>query len=204
MYDRGLIMRNYSRKLVCSAALLGCIVTSIPARTEIVEAQWKVYQVRFRFIGLNTAYTCDSIEHTLKRLLALLGARDDVRAESACTGQHRIKQVHRVRLAFAMPVPADRTDLSREIIPAKWEEVRVVGRLSRYLDPGDCELLEQFERQVLPLLHVQNVNKRIHCAPYHRQYNTMSLKMMALKAVESDELEERKDAVQDESSRPGN
>ena len=195
-------MTKYIRNLLLALIAIGGFSSSFFVRAEILEAQWEVHQVRFRFIGLSTAYTCDSIEGSLKRLLKLLGARDDVRAESSCTNYNNVQRFHRVRLAFAMPVPADKTDISRKIIPAEWQEVRIIGRSSRYLDPGECELLEQFERQVLPLLQAHNLKKKIRCATYHRRFNTMRLRLMALKTLEKTELEEGRNEVLNDNPQP--
>lgn len=189
-------MTKYIRNLLLALIAISGFSSSFFVRAEILEAQWEVHQVRFRFVGLSTAYTCDSIESNLRRLLKLLGARDDVRAESSCTNHSAVQRFHRVRLAFAMPVPADKTDISREIIPAEWQEVRIVGKLSRYLDPGDCELLEQFERQVFPRLQVRNSSKKIHCVPYRREFSNLRLRVTALKALEKTELEGGRNAVE--------
>ncbi|NKB38411.1 MAG: hypothetical protein GKR93_14810 [Gammaproteobacteria bacterium] len=161
----------------------------MPASAETVEAQWKVHQVRFRFVGFSTAYTCDSIEYTLSRLLKILGARDDVRAEASCTSGRNPNRVQRVKLAFALPVLANDTDVSAEVFPARWEEVKVVGHSSRYLDSGDCELLEQFEREVMPKLQVKNTGRKIRCVPYRSELNRIRLKVSALKILEKKELE---------------
>ena len=172
------------------AVLIAVLLLTVqPASTEIVEAQWQVHQVRFRFVGLSTAYTCDSIEHTLSRLLKILGARDDVRAETSCTNGRNPNRVHRVKLAFAMPVLSEGSDLSGEVFPARWEDVKVVGHSSRYLDHGDCELLEQFERQVMPKLQIKNVGRKIRCLPYRSDFNRIRVKISALKIMEKTELE---------------
>ena len=163
---------------------------TLPAQAETLEAQWQVHQVRFRFIGLSTLYTCDSIESTLKKLLRLLGARDDVRAQTSCITGIGPNRIHRVKLAFAVPVPADKTDITREIIPAQWQDVKIVGSFSRHLDPGDCELLEQFNRQVLPLLQVRNLSNKLNCVPFRGGFNTTRLNATVLKALEKTELEE--------------
>ncbi len=194
-------LAGHSRILIFVLMVTGSFGASYSVCAEILEAQWEVHQIRYRFVGLSTAYTCDSIERKLKRLLKLLGARDDIRAESSCVSGGRVDRFHRVKLAFAIPVPADRTDISREIIPAEWQEVKVVSRRSGHLDPGDCELLEQFERQVLPLLQVRNMNRRTHCAPSRSEFNSLRLRLTALKALEKTELEEgrneeRKDTEQ--------
>lgn len=189
--------------------LLALIVSSsaginMPLRAEVTEAQWQVYQVRYFYDNDYSHYTCDGIRLKLKRLLMLLGARNDVRVESPCPNEgrnlrsryvRRLQRSHSIQLAFAMPVPADKTDISREIIPAEWQETRIVGNLSRYLDAADCELLARFQRQVLPYLRVRSDSINLHCGRYHRGYGVMNtyrsirVRMTALKALEKTDLE---------------
>ena len=195
-------MKRYINFLITCLILITASGATLSVKAEILEAQWQAHQVRFRFVGMSTAYTCDSIERTLTRLLRLLGARDDVRAQSTCTNGSRLNRFHRVKLAFAMLVPADKTDISREIIPAEWQDVRIVGTLSRYLDPGDCELLEQFDRQVLRQLQVRNLNKRIRCFPYRGEFSNIRLNLTALKALEITELEEGRSEERKETGQP--
>ena len=163
-----------------------------------------VRNVKFYYDSSSNHYSCDGIRRKLKRLLILLGARHDVRVESSCPNEgrnlrnnyvRRLQRTHNVRLAFAMPVPADKTDISREIIPAEWRETRVVGKLSRYLNAADCELLARFQRQVMPYLHVRSDSNNLHCTQQRGGYDIMNnygsirVRMTALKALEKTELE---------------
>ena len=182
-------MIKHSRQLIFALIAISGFGANIAVQAEILEAQWEVHQIRFRYVGFSTHYTCDGVERTVKRLLKLMGARNDVRVESSCFSQNSVQRFHKLLLAFAMPVPADKTDISREIIPAEWQEVRIVGNLSRYLDAGDCELLEQFQRQVLPHLQVRDLNSKLNCVPYRRQFNSLRFRMSALKALEKPKLE---------------
>lgn len=182
------------RVIILAVILSTAIVTGAGgcfADEQEIKAQWRAYQVRFRFVGQSSAYTCDGIEYTLKRLLRLMGARDDMRVQASCAFSRRPDQFHRVKMAFSMPVPADESDLSAEFIPAQWQKVRVAGLSSRYLDAGDCELLEQFERQVLPKLEVYNPGKRVRCIPYRREFNNIRLNLMAIVPLEQPELEQK-------------
>jgi hypothetical protein len=180
--------KYYLHLLIVMASLAGMQVAG-PARAETVEVQWQVHQFRFNYIGMNTAYTCDGVERTLKRLLKLLGARDDARVETKCVNHRQVMRFHRILLAFAMPAPADKTDLTREVLPGQWQDVRITGNLSRYLDAGDCELLEQFQRWIMPQLHVKNLGGSIHCIPHRREFNNLRVRLSALKTVEQIELE---------------
>ncbi len=197
-------MSRHSRYLIFALIALSGFSVNYSVRAEILEAQWEVHQIRFRYAGFTTNYTCDGIERTLKRLLILMGARNDARVETKCLSRNRVLRFHRLLLAFAMPVPADKTDISREIIPAEWQEVRIVGNLSRYLSGGDCELLEQFQRQVLPHLQVRILKKKLNCIPHFSQYNNWKLRMSALKALEKTELEDGPNEVLNDTSQPDN
>ena len=69
------------------------------------------------------------------------------------------------------------------------------------LDEGDCELLEQFQRQVLPLLQIRNLKKsKIRCIPYRQNYNSSRAHYSVLKAMEKTELEENRDEKHNVSS----
>ena len=196
-------MRSFIKIPIACLAIITASGTVGPAKAEIIEAQWEVHQIRFRYSGFSTHYTCAGIESTLKRLLKLLGARDDARVETNCRGSSEIQRFHRIRLAFAMPVPADKTDISREIIPAEWQEVRVVGHMSRHLDQGDCELLEQFKREVMPHLQVRDLRQKIRCIPYRRDFSRVRLNMTALKALEKTELEQGRNEMTNDPPQPG-
>ena len=169
----------------------GQVQAELPHKTDAVEAQWEVYQVRFRYTGMSSHYTCQGMENTLKRLLRLIGARDDMRVEARCSSFSRVESFQRVNMAFALPVPREMADISAEVFPAEWRVVKVSGVSSRYLDDGDCELLEEFERQVMPLLNVQNTGRKIRCVPYRREFNRVNLRVKALIALEKPKLEER-------------
>lgn len=186
---------KFNKKLVYSLILLSFLQIqdmSSQIRAQTIEAQWQVHQVRFRYFGFGAHYTCAGIETTLRRLLKVIGARDDVRVENSCFGSNEVQRFHRINLAFALPVPADKSELSKEIIPAEWQAVKLNGRRARYLDEGDCELIEQFYRHVMPKLGFKQIKNRMRCIPRRRDFNSLNLSFMALRAVEVEKLEETK------------
>ena len=182
-------MRINLKSLSIGVLITSVISAAIPAQTEIVEAQWEVHLIKFQYAGFSSHYTCDGVESTLRRLLKLIGARDDARVETNCHGSNEVKRFHMIKLAFSMPILADKTDLSREIFPAEWQKVRVAGNHSRYLDSGDCELLEHFQRHVMPHLYFRDIKKRVRCIPYRSQFNSLRFDVTALKALEKIDLE---------------
>jgi hypothetical protein len=198
------LMLGHSKHLIVALLLICGFIVNLPARAQVVEAQWEVYQIRFFYRGLTSHYSCDALERKLRRLLVLLGARHDARVETSCTDPRnnlrspnvrRVQRSQKVAMAFAMPVLADKTDTSQEIIAAEWQDSRVVGKLSRYMDAADCELLEQFLRNVIPRLEVKSTTKALNCPSQRQepggfgQYRTLSFRVTALKALEGKELE---------------
>jgi hypothetical protein len=55
-------------------------------------------------------------------------------------------------------------DLER--FPASWETVSFSRNRTMRLDPGDCELVEQLRRAILPRLSVQIVDDNVRCSPF--------------------------------------
>ena len=185
-------MKRQLKSAVMLLALLCVFELPQTIANEQIEAQWKVYQIHFRYTGFAAHYTCDGIEYKLKRLVELLGARDDVRIENSCFGTGNIERFHRVLLAFALPVPADKTELDNEIIPAQWQEIEISGRRERYIDEGDCELVEQFYRQVIPKLGFKKIKNRLRCIPGRRDFNALNLRLTGLKAMKVESLEQNR------------
>lgn len=183
------------RYMICLLLVMSNLTVHQSASAEIIEAQWKAYQIRFNYYPFSTFYSCDAIENKLERLLIIMGARNDARVEVKCLGNDNLKRrreqrSYKMLLAFAMPVPADKTEITKEIFPAEWHETRVASNLSRYLDGGDCELVDQFQRYVIPYLEVKKSTKRLHCSPMRRPSSKLRIRVTSLHAIEKTQLEE--------------
>lgn len=181
-------MQRLSRSL--SMVLILIISGNIsPGRAQdIVSAKWEAHQIRFRYSGFATEYTCDGIRSKLKQLLRAIGARDDVRIESNCVDSFSTEKFHRLLLAFAVPVPADEIDITEETFPAKWERVELRYRHPRNLGRGECELIEQFNRQVVSKIGARDV-KKTACFPGRPTLNSVNLGMTLLIMQEEPEHE---------------
>lgn len=157
--------------------------------TAEIEAIWKRQQISFEYRGYSTFYTCGGLRQKLRSILIGLGARDTIRLNGyACddvTGRARFdiileapivateenvnalttysseqQLVARVR-GDILPTAAD-----LERFPASWETVSFARNRTMRLDPGDCELVEQLLRSILPRLSVQIVDNSVRCSPF--------------------------------------
>lgn len=155
---------------------------------EPVQAIWKHQEIAFYFQSFTTFYSCTGLEGKLERIMRALGVHARVRVRSAdCPSS--VARMPRVVMHVIGPVEAtpealaerDKNKSIRELVervkgksdhpldsleqfPAQWRRVALNrGRLD--LEPGDCELIEEVQRKVLPKLAVRIVNDNVQCSP---------------------------------------
>ena len=177
---------------IVSAAILARAAIaqeSAPAKPP-VQAIWMAHEISFAFQSFRTFYSCDSLERKIKRILVAVGTSPDMRLNMrGCSGANGIARYPQVDITVVSAVEAtpealakrDQTRSTRELaarvrgmteelreleakFPAVWREVPLSrGRL--YLEPGDCELIDQLKDKVFPQLGVRVVDEDIKCAP---------------------------------------
>ncbi|HEY0682723.1 MAG TPA: hypothetical protein VGD45_10360 [Steroidobacter sp.] len=154
---------------------------------ESVTAVWKAQQVNFEFRGHSTTYSCSSLEDKLVMILRTVGAREDVQLHSyVCDEQ---LGVARFQVSMQSPVVASeenvreatQRDSKDELIarvkgeklssaadlerfPAVWKTVSFARDRHMRLERGDCELVQQLRRQILPRMSVRVVKDNVHCS----------------------------------------
>jgi hypothetical protein len=162
---------------------------SIPAQHQ--AAVWQKRNYSFAFLGFTTTYSCDGLADKLKLLLLASGARADVKASAgACAnGFGRPDKFARADLTFYALVPADHADpaladpAANGALDGVWHQVTLARRQPRELGTGDCELVEQFKSNVLPLLTTRNIEEHTTCIPHQDSGSVIDLKFEALAAA---------------------
>lgn len=179
-------MRTFFVKLAALAAIAPAAVMANPSGQE-VTAVWRAQQVNFEYRAYSTMYSCRSLEDKLEIILRTVGARENVRLQSyVCDEQLGIA---RFQIAMQSPVIASEANI-REItthdskdelvarvngeqlagaadlerFPAVWKKVSFARDPDMRLERGDCELVEQLRRQILPRMSVQIVKDNIRCS----------------------------------------
>ena len=160
-----------------------------PAGPDTVQAIWKHQEIAFYFQSFTTFYSCTGLEGKVERVMRALGVHAEVRVRSAdCPSS--VARMPRVIMKVASPVEAtpeayaerDKNKSVRELtervkggkstnplnsleaFPAQWRKVSLTrGRLA--LEPGDCELIEELQRKVLPKLAVRVTDDDLRCSP---------------------------------------
>ena len=169
------------------AAPVDVAVADAPVDGESVQAVWKPQQMNFEYRGYSTAYSCRSLEGKLELILRSVGARDDLQLIGyACDEQIGIA---RFQIALQSPVVASEENVREltahgakdELIarvngeklpsaadlprfPAVWKTVSFARDRRMRLERGDCELVQQLRRQILPRMSVHIVKDNVRCS----------------------------------------
>lgn len=175
-------MRTFFVKLTAALALAPAVLLANPTE-EQVTAVWKAQQVNFEYRGYSTTYSCRSLEDKLEIILRTVGARENVRLQShVCDEQVGIA---RFQISMQSPVVASEENIREltthdskdelvarvngeqlptandlERFPAVWKKVSFARDRYMRLERGDCELVQQLRRQILPRMSVQIVTDK--------------------------------------------
>lgn len=203
--------------LLCALAvgLLADARAAEPASPEPVQAIWMHQEFAFFFQSQTTFYSCSSLEAKLERILKALGTKPYVKVRSIDCQRGPVR-MPRVTVNFSAPVEAtpeaiaerDKGKSTRELaarvrgesedpaalapFPAQWKRVSL-SRGAAKLEPGDCELIDEVRRKVLPRLAVRVVEDGMNCTPHQVAIGQPQLEVDALVALpKPDEAQQEK------------
>jgi hypothetical protein len=173
---------------VCAAAMFLPAANAFSQESDgLVEAVWKPQRVNFAYQGYSTFYSCSSLEEKLEAILISMGAREDLRVSGyGCDEQIGVA---RFQIVFNSPIEATPENLTAltdydahesliartrgealasaadlERFPAVWKTVSIARDRDLNLGSGDCELVQQLRRQILPRMSVRIVTDRVRCS----------------------------------------
>jgi hypothetical protein len=147
---------------------------------------WQKHEYNFAYMGFTTTYSCDGLADKVKLLLIAAGARQDAksRAGACANGFGRPDKFARASLTFYTLAPvASGTSPDGKPVDAVWRPVSFAYRSPRELTTGDCELVEQFRNNVLPMFTTRNVDNHTTCVPHQESGSNISLRFESLAAL---------------------
>jgi len=186
-------MRLFTQQL--GLALVATILTASPsvgAQDAAVPAVWKEQSIHFYYFGRTSRYSCDGMRDKLRAILETMGVRRDMKAVAigcAATGDVRnlFESSPSVDLVFSSPSlpdasakpvhPGDLTPLD-----AQYEAFTIATDAFQNMQVGDCELVEEFVRQILPKLTTRDVHSDITCIPHELSGSHYSVRGEVLKS----------------------
>ncbi|HTX24036.1 MAG TPA: hypothetical protein VMD03_05225 [Steroidobacteraceae bacterium] len=151
-------------------------------------ARWTQKKLFFVYMGLQTRYGCQGLTDDVRQVLLELGARkSDLNVQEAgCTSGFNQPTPHpAVAGTFSVlePVPPERAyspSATPGTVAARWQAVQVqLARPGRDVN-GQCELLDQVRRRILPLFTTRNVQYQSTCSPRQLIVGGTSLRLEVL------------------------
>ncbi|HEX4152123.1 MAG TPA: hypothetical protein VHY75_07935 [Steroidobacteraceae bacterium] len=140
---------------------------------------WQSHKYSFQFLGFTSTYSCDGLADKLRILLLASGARKDVKSQpGACASSFgRPDKFARADLTFSTlaPVPGNFMPDGKPVY-GTWRSVALTSHSPSELRLGDCELVEQFRDQVLPMFTTRKVVSKTTCIPNQESGSTIDLK----------------------------
>jgi hypothetical protein len=188
-------------------------VTTTSRADETVRAVWNVQEIYLPYFGLTTHYSCDGLRSKMRDLLKQLGVREDFVVSVGCTEISGPAYNPSVRIVVANAVPATdevakafAADPKRAALLARLAKNdktlgdnsfnnaepfdAVLRRVTLFAKnnsspgaSGDCELLEQLNRFVLPKLGAKVLNNTARCTPYQGSVGNPSTEVELLVPV---------------------
>jgi hypothetical protein len=171
--------------------LLAASVANAQSQADepVVEAVWKPQRMNFAYRGYSTLYSCHSLQQKLEKILMTVGARGGIELRAySCDDDLAIA---RFQIALTSPVEATPQNVEQltsydaqdELVarvrgerlasaedlqrfPAVWKTVSFARSREMKLAPGDCELVLQLRRHILPRMSVQIVSDRVRCSQF--------------------------------------
>jgi hypothetical protein len=170
--------------VACALAIAGASLLSVPARADDAASSgspgtWQSHKYSFQFMGFTSTYSCDGLADKLRTLLLAAGARSDVKSQpGACASElGRPDKFARADLTFATLAPAKPGAPSdAKPVNGVWRPVTLSAHSPEDLRIGDCEVVEQFRSQVLPMFTTRNVVSNTTCIPYQESGSVIDLK----------------------------
>lgn len=190
-------------------ALLGGARTLAAQDAPIVQAIWKSQEISFYYQSFTVFYSCSGLEDKVERILRALGADATVRVrDTGCPSA--IARMPRVVVRVSAAVEATPQALAEreqgrstrelaarvrgesaqqaaamEPFPAQWKAVSLSrGRRGQLdLEPGDCELIDELRRKVLPKLAIRILQDEVQCASHQLNIGQPRLIVEALVAL---------------------
>ena len=159
-----------------------------------LPAVWREQRLDFSYMGRTARYSCEGLRDKMSSLLLDLGARRDLKVSVlACDESAALRRGYvgpRLSIVFSSPALPDAAlqplrsgDLSG--VDARYESFTLTSDAFRNYGVGDCELVEEFARQILPKLATKDVKQDITCMPYQASGSRFFVRGEVLRAAAS-------------------
>jgi hypothetical protein len=158
-----------------------------------IPAVWKEQHMSFVYTGRTSRYSCDGLRDKVRALLLDLGARRDLQiAAIGCepTGSLVPLAYSGPRLSIVVSMPALPDAKLKPLHPgdltavdARFEAFTIANDIFRNIGMPDCELVQEFARQILPKFATRDLKQDISCVPFQQSGGRFLVRGEILRAL---------------------
>ena len=183
-------------------------VPAWPADTDTgnpVAAVWKEQHLSFFYMGRTSRYSCDGLRDKVRAMLLDLGARRDLEVTAiGCESSAARVRLERLSpsLNIVVSTPALPDAAAKPLHPgdlaavdARFETFTITNDPFRNMGVADCELVEEFARQILPKLVTRDLKQDITCVPFQQSGGRFLVRGRILRSLPHAEQGAGKDAA---------
>ncbi len=165
---------------VTSAAAAATFLAAVPALAtaqDSVTAVWVPKHIEFIYQGFTTHYSCGGLQDQIRDMLQKLGAQNLKVLQMGCVRPEGPTVFPGVSVTMSVLVPSSSAEASKAKssgppLQAQWKKVVLMPVNSGYNEEGNCELIEQFKQQFLPLFTTRKIDYGSSCVPYQLTLGT--------------------------------
>jgi len=171
--------------LLAGAVLLSAASRADDSASAGGPGTWQSHKYTFQFLGFTSTYSCDGLADKVRIILLAAGARSDVKSQpGACaSGFGRPDKFARADLTFYTLSPSDPSAAASDAVKGNWRPITFAARQPQELGIGDCELMDQFRQQVLPMFSTRNVVNNTTCIPHQDSGSNIDLRFESFMAL---------------------
>jgi hypothetical protein len=171
-------MPHVQRLGAAGAALVWMLLGMVPGRADSAADQagataptersaWKHHHLSFAYYGLTSAYTCDSLEDKVKEILLYVGARKDAQVQATGCPRGPSSPSHQAFVTADFDTLQAAPDSSdADSVQARWADLQVAPRHPRFMDDGDCELVDGLRPVLKDGFSWRGLDYSTNCIPH--------------------------------------
>lgn len=157
--------------LLLLASSAATLASDEPAAERAASARtpgtWVEHQYRFHAMTFTSTYSCNGLMDKLRLLLQTSGARVQKLQPLCSNGYGRPDRLAQVDVQFStlQPALATSSGSATASTPGRWKHVQLASQRPVDLQNGDCELVDRFRSELLPMFATRDLQNNLRCIP---------------------------------------
>ncbi len=157
--------------LACGAASRAADESAAPADATGASGtgHWVEHKYRFPAMTFTSTYSCNGLIDKVRLMLRTSGARVEHLMPLCSNGQGRPDRLAQIDVQFSTLQPEGASSnggVATAGSVGAWKRVQLASNRPYDLQNGDCELVDRFRADLLPMFAAREVHNNLRCIPH--------------------------------------